>query len=82
LNEGLIRCHRQDVWVTVGLGMKPPETFSNTSGDQGQEMSRTSLAQILLHISPPPLNINETRDVYRALKEYGEVEVFKVVRVT
>ncbi|KAF8427366.1 hypothetical protein EV426DRAFT_714946 [Tirmania nivea] len=45
-------------------------------------MSRTSLAQILLHISPPPLNVNETRDVYRALKEYGEVEVFKVVRHT
>jgi len=55
------------------------QTFFN---DQGQEMSRTSLAQILLHISPSPLNVNETRDVYRALKEYGEVEVFKVVRVT
>ncbi|KAF8476856.1 hypothetical protein BDZ91DRAFT_708231 [Kalaharituber pfeilii] len=43
-------------------------------------MSRKSLSQILLHISPPPLNVNETRDVYRAMKRYGEVEVFKVVR--
>ncbi|KAF8457216.1 hypothetical protein BGX38DRAFT_1159847 [Terfezia claveryi] len=45
-------------------------------------MSRTSLAQILLHISPSPLNVNETKDVYRALREYGEVELFKVVRHT
>lgn len=43
---------------------------------------RTALSQILLHISPPPLNISETRDVYRALKQYGEIEVFKVVRVS
>ena len=47
-----------------------------------RNMSRPALSQILLHVSPPPLNITETRDVYRAMKRYGEVEVFKVVRVS
>ncbi|KAI5797381.1 hypothetical protein DFH27DRAFT_653857 [Peziza echinospora] len=44
--------------------------------------STLALSQILLHMSPPPLTIAETREVFRAIKAYGEVEVFKVIRHT
>lgn len=40
-----------------------------------------ALAQLQLYLSPPPKNIRESRAIFRELSRFGEIQMFKALRV-
>ncbi|RPB08208.1 hypothetical protein P167DRAFT_578440, partial [Morchella conica CCBAS932] len=40
-----------------------------------------ALAQLQLYLSPPPKNIRESRAIFRELSRFGEIQMFKTLRV-
>ncbi|KAF3939863.1 hypothetical protein ABW19_dt0207505 [Dactylella cylindrospora] len=42
--------------------------------------ARTALHQVVLRISPPPRTLRESREIYRSLRKYGEIDMYRNLR--